>query len=61
MAERHFVILRVVGKIPAMAGCEKCGRKFFTPNALVRDEIGATHYLLDKFDRHECKPATKKL
>ena len=61
MAERHFVILRVVGKVPAMAGCEKCGRKFFTPPGLVRDEQKATQYLLNKFDQHECKAETMKL
>jgi hypothetical protein len=29
-AERKFVILRHQGKVPAMAGCAKCQRKFFT-------------------------------
>ena len=31
MAERDFVILRHQGKVPVMASCVKCQRKFFTP------------------------------
>ena len=34
MAERDFVILRYQGKVPAMASCVGCQRKFFTPTTL---------------------------
>jgi len=53
-AERKFVILRYQGKVPAMAGCAKCQRKFFTPSTLSRDPLGAEWYLLSKFDLHRC-------
>jgi hypothetical protein len=35
MAERNFVVLRYEGKVPAMSGCEKCKRKFFTPALML--------------------------
>jgi hypothetical protein len=59
MAERDFVILRYQGKVPTMASCAKCQRKFFTPATYSRDPLGATEYLLGKFGRHDCeeKPA----
>src|ERR1017187_8314213 len=41
MAERNFIVLRYEGKVPAMAGCEKCKRKFFTPAIYSRDAVGA--------------------
>jgi hypothetical protein len=59
MAERDFVILRHQGKVPAMASCAKCQRKFFTPNTYSRDPVGAQEYLLGKFDRHDCEEQTK--
>jgi hypothetical protein len=60
MAERNFVILRFEDNIPAMAGCEKCKRKFFTPAIYARDYVGAQEYLHSKFDRHICEePHTK--
>jgi hypothetical protein len=31
MVERSFVVLRYEGKVPTMASCTKCQRKFFTP------------------------------
>ena len=51
-AERKFVILRHQGNVPAMAGCAKCQRKFFTPSTFSRDALGAVWYLLSKFDLH---------
>jgi hypothetical protein len=54
VAERKFVILRYQGKVPAMAGCAKCQRKFFTPSTLSSDLLGAEGYLLSKFDLHRC-------
>lgn len=60
MAERNFVFLRYEGKIPAMAGCAKCQRKFFTPAIYSGDADGAQEYLFSKFDRHECEERPKK-
>jgi hypothetical protein len=54
MPERSFVVLRYVGKVPAMASCTKCQRKFFTPATHARDPVGADEYLRRKFDVHEC-------
>ena len=55
MADRYFIVLKHDGKVPAMAGCGKCKRKFFVPkNTYSRDEFGATKYLLRKFDNHSC-------
>jgi len=54
--DRRFVILRYDGKVPALASCARCERKFFTPSALIRDASGAEEYLGSKFDVHECDP-----
>ena len=54
--DRRFVILRYEGKVPTMASCAKCARKFFTPTALMRDASGAEMYLGRKFDLHLCEP-----
>jgi hypothetical protein len=53
-SERRFVIVRYESKVPAMASCAKCERKFFTPTTLARDAIGAEEYLVRKFDVHDC-------
>jgi hypothetical protein len=53
-SERRFVILRYDGRVPAMASCVKCDRKFFTPATFARDAIGAEEYLGQKFDAHQC-------
>ena len=42
--DRRFVILRYDGKVPALASCARCERKFFTPSALIRDASGAEEY-----------------
>jgi hypothetical protein len=55
MPERQLVVLRSLGKVPAMAGCAKCGRKFFTPADYSIDAVGAYEYLLSKFDPHLCE------
>lgn len=52
--ELRFVILRYEGKIPWMAGCTECQRKFFTPNSFAGDQAAAAQYLLDKFVHHKC-------
>jgi hypothetical protein len=53
-SERRFVIVRYEGKVPAMASCSKCQRKFFTPPTFAREAIGAAQYLGQKFDLHDC-------
>ena len=50
----RFVILRYEGKVPVLASCEKCQRKFFTPPTLARDAVGAEEYLGQKFEVHVC-------
>jgi len=32
MTDRSFVVLNYQGKIPALASCAQCQRKFFTPS-----------------------------
>jgi len=54
MAERTFVILQYAGKVPAMASCTQCQRKFFAPNTYRDDPIGAEQYLVEKFAAHDC-------
>ena len=54
-AERKFVILKHVRKVPSLASCSHCQRKFFTPNSYSNDPIGAEQYLLDKFEIHRCE------
>jgi hypothetical protein len=52
--DSRFVIMRYEGKIPAMASCAKCERKFFAPATFARDAVGALEYLGHKFDVHVC-------
>jgi len=54
MAERSFIVLKYEGKVPAMASCSECQRKFFTPATFSRDSSEASQYLLGKFDMHVC-------
>jgi hypothetical protein len=51
---REFVVLRSAGKVPMMAACTRCGRKFFTPSTVKRDVLAAQAYLEEKFARHAC-------
>jgi hypothetical protein len=53
--ERRLVTVRYEGKVPAMASCTNCQRKFFTPTALASDAVGAEEYLGRKFDWHDCR------
>jgi hypothetical protein len=39
--DRRFVVLRYEGKVPALASCATCERKFFTPPTLARDAVRA--------------------
>ena len=61
MNERDFTVLRYVGKVPAMAACAECQRKFFTPGSYYGDAIGAQEYLLGKFNEHRCEVSTHQL
>ena len=58
--DRCFVIVRFEGRVPAMASCAKCQRKFFTPTTLARDAVGAEEYLGSKFDAHDCPQKSKR-
>jgi hypothetical protein len=58
--DRHFVIVRYEGRVPTMASCAKCDRKFFTPTTLANDAIGAEEYLGRKFDVHECEESKRQ-
>lgn len=51
---REFVVLRSAGKVPMMAGCVQCGRKFFTPSTIKGEALVAQAYLEEKFARHAC-------
>src|SRR5271169_3984088 len=52
--EGRFVVLRHEGKVPALASCTRCERKFFTPTTLMRDVVAAEEYLGGKFRVHQC-------
>jgi hypothetical protein len=56
-AERTFVILKHVNRVPSLASCTRCQRKFFTPRAYQGDPVGAEQYLLGKFEQHKCDGA----
>ena len=53
--DRRLIIVRYEGKVPAMASCTNCQRKFFTPTAPASDAVGAEEYLGRKFDTHDCE------
>jgi hypothetical protein len=52
--DSRFIIVRYEGKVPKMASCARCERKFFTPSTFFRDAVGAEEYLGQKFDLHVC-------
>jgi hypothetical protein len=54
MADRLLVILKRSGKTPAMAMCDQCYLKFFTPEELTYTPQEAEVYLLEKFKWHKC-------
>jgi hypothetical protein len=53
--ERCLIILRYEGRIPMMAACSKCERKFFTPTTFSRDPMAAEEYLGHRFAAHQCE------
>ncbi len=54
LPERSFIILKYVGKVPSLASCAKCQRKFLTPKTYSKEWTGAEEYLRGKFDLHQC-------
>jgi hypothetical protein len=52
--DRAFVVLWSADKVPMMAGCVRCGCKFFTPSTIKREALVAQAYLEEKFARHAC-------
>jgi len=51
---RSLVILKHKDKVPIVASCTACHRKFFTVATLLHDPRGAERDLLEKFDLHKC-------
>lgn len=51
---RSLVILKHKDKVPLVASCSACHRKFLTIVAFLHDPRGAEQYLLEKFDLHKC-------
>lgn len=52
--DRDFVVLKSDFDFPMMAGCARCGSKFFTPATFKGDALGARRYLEKKFTEHKC-------
>jgi hypothetical protein len=57
-SERTFVILKRVNKVPSLAACSSCQRKFFTLATYHDDPARAEQYLHDKFVMHRCQEET---
>ena len=57
-SERTLVILKRVNKVPSLATCSSCQRKFFTLATYHDDPAGAEQYLHDKFVMHRCQEET---
>ena len=55
MSHLRLVLLKYAGKTPSMAGCAKCGLKFFTPQHFLMNPEAAAEYLRLKFSLHLCK------
>jgi ferredoxin len=51
---RSLVILKYKDKVPIVASCSACHRKFLTIATLLHDSRGAEQHLLEKFDLHKC-------
>jgi hypothetical protein len=51
---RSLVILRYKDKVPIVASCSACHRKFLTVVAFLHDARAAEQYLLEEFDLHQC-------
>ena len=52
--ERTFVILKRVNRVPSLAACSSCQRKFFTLATYHDDPARAEQYLYEKFVMHRC-------
>jgi hypothetical protein len=51
---RSLVILKHKDKVPIVASCSACHRKFLTVVAFLHDQRAAEQYLLERFDLHKC-------
>jgi hypothetical protein len=51
---RSLAILKYKDRVPLVASCTACHRKFFTIASLLHDPRQAEQYLLEMFDRHQC-------
>jgi hypothetical protein len=61
VAERSLLVIGWYGdKVPAMASCAKCQRKFFTPAIFSHDRAKAEEYMLKIFDLHDCQEELEK-
>jgi len=54
---RYLVMLRYERRVPVMASCAKCERRFFVPNTFSRDAVA--DYLRQRFDMHRCEEQEK--
>ncbi len=51
---RSLLILKYKDRVPIVASCTACHRKFFTTATLLHDPHRAEQYLLEMFDQHQC-------
>jgi len=58
--ERCLTILKYSGKTPALALCDRCHLKFFTPKELFREPMEAEGNLREKFEMHDCKVTLRR-
>ena len=54
-----MLILRYEGRVPVMASCAKCERRFFLPTPFTRDAIEGEAYLGQRFAAHRCEEAMR--
>jgi len=52
---RNLIVLKYMRDTPAMATCEWCHLKFFTPLELIKSPVDALEHLHKKFGLHECR------
>jgi hypothetical protein len=55
--ETGFSILKYSGQSAAIAACQGCQLKFFTPANLMREGVGREGYLRKKYNEHWCAVA----
>ena len=55
--ETGFSILKYCGQSAAIATCQRCHLKFFTPAKVMQEGFGAEEYLRKKYNEHWCAVA----